>query len=148
MVTINKRITINAPVDQIFTYVSKPSNLPQIWPSLMKISNEKLLPNGRYVFQWVYKMAGVYLEGIGEYKDIVSNMWFIAKTRGAIESTMTWKFQPRGKGTQVILIIEYGTPSASLNQLSEAIVTKMNDQEADLILANLKARFMEPYVSR
>ena len=148
MITINKKIIINAPVEKIFAYVSKPSNLTQIWPSLMQIKNEKLLPNGKYIFEWIYKMAGVYLEGIGEYTDIVSNKWFIAKTRGAIESTMTWKFQPRGERTQVTFIIEYGTPSASLNQLSEAIITKMNDQEADLILANLKARFTEPYVAR
>jgi len=40
MATIDKEVIINAPLDKIFSYVSKPSNLPQIWPSLVEIKNE------------------------------------------------------------------------------------------------------------
>ncbi len=65
MPTIDKEILVNAPLDKIFSYVSKPSNLPQIWPSLIEIKNEQLLPNGRYNFEWVYKMTNLHLEGTG-----------------------------------------------------------------------------------
>jgi uncharacterized protein YndB with AHSA1/START domain len=145
MAAINKEIIINAPLEKIFAYVSKPSNLPEIWPSLMQIKNETLLPNGGYSFQWVYKMSGLYLKGTGEYTDIVPNQWFIAKTKGAIASTITWTFRSMESQTRVTFTIEYRTPLPILNRLGEKIITKMNEQEADLILANLQARFMDTH---
>jgi uncharacterized protein YndB with AHSA1/START domain len=143
MAAINKEVIINAPREEIFAYVSKPSNLPEIWPSLMQIKNEQLLPSGGYSFQWVYKMSGVYLEGTGEYTDIVPNQWFTAKTSGAIDSTITWTFRYIDSQTRVTFTIEYRTPLPLLNRLAEMIIAKMNDQEADLILANLQTRFTE-----
>ena len=80
MAIINKEITINAPLKKIFSYLSNPSNLLQIWPSLMQVKNEQLLPNSGYSFEWVYKMSGVYLEGTGECTDIVPNQWLATKT--------------------------------------------------------------------
>lgn len=144
MATIDKEIMINAPLEKIFEYVSKPSNLLQIWPSLIQIKNEQLLPNGGYSFQWVYKMSGMHLEGTGEYTGIVPNQWLTAKTRGAINSTITWTFRSKENQTRVTLTIEYRAPLPLLGRLAEKIVVKMNEQEADLILANLQTRFTEP----
>jgi hypothetical protein len=58
MTRVDKEIFINAPVDKIYDFVIKPSNLLQIWPSLMQVKNEQLLPNGGYSAKWVYKMGG------------------------------------------------------------------------------------------
>ena len=142
MAEINKEITIDASIDKIFAYVNKPTNLPEIWPSLIQITDEKLLPNGGYSFGWSYKMSGVILKGTGECTDITSNQWLIVKTKGAIESTITFTFRLKEKQTRVTFTIEYGTPLPILNRLGSKIVEKMNEQEADLILANLRAMFM------
>ena len=58
MTRVDKEIFINAPVDKIYDFVIKPSNLLQIWPSLMQVKNEQLLPHGGYSAKWVYKMGG------------------------------------------------------------------------------------------
>ncbi len=147
MITIDKETIISAPLENVFAYVSKLSNLPEIWPSLIQVKNEQLLPNGNYSFQWVYKMAGVYLEGTGEHST-AANQWITTTTSGAIDSTITWTFRSTEDRTRVTFTIKYGTPLPVLDRLGEMIIKKMNDQEADLILANLRARFMEPYVSR
>ncbi len=138
MATINKEIIINAPLKKIFSYMSIPSNLPQIWPSLMVIKNEKLLPNGGYSTEWVYKMAGMHLAGTGEYTDIVSNHWFTIKTKGALESTITCIFRYIDSQTRVTLTIDYRVPPALWSWLTGRIVVKINEQEAELILANLR----------
>jgi uncharacterized membrane protein len=143
MATIDKEVIINAPLDKIFSYVSKPSNLPQIWPSLVEIKNEQLLPNGGYSAAWLYKMAGMYLEGTGEYTDIVPNKWFTVKTKGAVDSTITWTFRSKDSQTRVTLTIEYRVPLPLLGWLAEIVIVKMNEQEADLILANLRTRLEE-----
>ena len=54
MPKVDNEVIINAPVQDIFNYVSQPSNLQQIWPSLVEIKNEKLLPNRGYSYRRVY----------------------------------------------------------------------------------------------
>ena len=142
MPTIDKEILINALPEKIFSYVSKPSNLPQIWPSLIEIKNEQLLPNGRYSFQWIYKMGGMHLEGTGVYAGIVQNQWFTAKTKGALDSTITWTFRSKDTTqTRVTFTIDYRVPLPILTWLAHVTIVKMNEQEAELILANLRTRF-------
>jgi carbon monoxide dehydrogenase subunit G len=138
MAIINKEITINAPPHKIFNFFRKPSNLTQIWPGLILIKNEQLLPSGGYSFEYVYKMAGMQLEGTGAFADISPNNWFSIKTKGAVDSIITWTFRSIDRQTRVTLTIDYHVPSALVSWLTGAIIVKMNEQEAELILANLR----------
>ncbi len=65
----------------------------------------------------------------------------VIKTKGGIKSTITWTFRSIGNKTGVTLTIEYKVPIPLLGKLAEIIVVKMNEQEADLIMYNLQARF-------
>ena len=141
MVEINREVIIDAPLERIFAYVSKPGNLPEIWPSLILIKNERLLPNGGYSFQWEYKMFGVYLKGTGECTDIVPNQWFTIKIKGNLESIITWTFRPKESQTRVTFTIGYQLPLPVLNRIGKMIIENINEREADLILANLQAIF-------
>ncbi len=47
---------------------------------------------------------------------------------------------PRGGGTRVSVSVDYTIPGAVLGKLAEPIVHKMNEHEAETVLANLKAR--------
>lgn len=141
MVEINREVIIDAPLERTFAYVSRPGNLPEIWPSLILIKNERLLPDGGYSFQWEYKIFGVYLKGTGEYTDIVPNQWFTVTIKGNLESVITWTFRPNDGQTRVTFTIEYQTPLPILNRIGKMIIENMNEREADLILANLQAIF-------
>ena len=135
-----KSITIKSPVEKIFDYISEPTNLPEIWPSLMEIKDVQRLPDGNINNRWVYKMAGVRLEGTSEGVESVANQRIVSKTKGGVESTQTWMFQPEGDETKVTLEIEYTIPIPLLGKLAEAIIVKMNEHEGEVILANLKSR--------
>lgn len=143
MVRINREITFSAPPEKIFNYVCKPTNLPEIWPSLVEIRNEHPLPNGGYSFAWLYKMGGIFLEGTGEHTDIVTNHWLTAATRGAIDSSITWTFRSAGHETRVTLTIDYRIPIPVLGRLAEIFIVKANEHEAELIMDNLRARLEE-----
>ena len=142
MVKTVKTITIKAPVEKVFDYISEPTNLPEIWPSLVEIKDVQKLPSGGTRDRWVYKMAGIRLEGTSESEDAecIPNQRFVSKTKGGVESTQTWMFQPEAGGTKVTLEVEYTVPIPVLGKLAEAIIVKMNEHEGELILANLKAR--------
>ncbi|MFC2051285.1 SRPBCC family protein [Chloroflexota bacterium] len=142
MARLDKEVTIEAPLENIFGYISDPSNLPEIWPSLIEIIDVQSLPNGGYSARWVYKMAGVRFEGKGEYTKMVPNQFFVIETKGGITSMIAWTVRSRENLTRVTLTIEYKVPIPLLGKLAEAIIVKMNDQEGDLIMANLQARFM------
>jgi len=139
MAKIVKTITIKAPVEKVYDYISEPTNLPEIWPSLVEIKDVQKLPSGGTKERWVYKMAGIRLEGTSESED-TENQRIVSKSKGGVESTQTWMFQPEAGGTKVTFEVEYTVPIPVLGKLAEAIIVKMNDHESELILANLKAR--------
>ena len=39
-------ITINASVEKVFAYVNEPTNLPEVWPSMVEVKDVQRLPNG------------------------------------------------------------------------------------------------------
>ncbi len=139
MAKVKKTITIKAPVEKVFSFI-KPTNLPEIWPSLVETKDVQQLPNGGYSNRWVYKMAGIRLEGSSEDIEYVTNERVVSMTTGGVESTQTWIFQPDAGGTKVTFNVEYTVPIPVLGKLAEAIIVKMNEHEAELLLANLKTR--------
>jgi uncharacterized membrane protein len=138
MATIKSSITINAPVEKVFEY-TKPENLPEIWPSLVEVKNVKELPNGGYSWDWVYKMAGMNFNGSSEHVEVVDNERTVAKSTG-IDSTITWAYEPIEGGTKMTTLTEYKIPVPLLGKVAEAFIVKMNENESNTILANLKAR--------
>jgi uncharacterized protein YndB with AHSA1/START domain len=140
MAKVEKTITIDAPVEEIFEYISEPTKLPEIWPSMVEAKDVQRLPNGGTKFRWVYKMAGVRFEGISEDTEVVPNQRAVSKTKGGIESTITWTFRPEAGGTEVTFESEYTVPVPVLGKVAEAFIVRANEREAELILANLKAR--------
>ncbi|NIO71041.1 MAG: hypothetical protein GTN71_18915 [Anaerolineae bacterium] len=140
MVKAETTITINAPVEKVFGYVNEPTNLPEIWPSMVEAKDVQRLPNGGNRFRWVYKMAGMRFEGTSEDTEVVANQRVVSKTKGGIESTITWTFQPEAGGTKVTFEAEYTVPIPLLGKLAEAFIVKQNEREAELLLANLKAK--------
>ena len=140
MAKVEKTITINAPVEKVFEYVDDAYNLPEIWPSMVEVSDVERLPNGGNKMRWVYKMAGMRFEGTSEDIEYVANQRTVAKSRGGIESTFVWTYEPEDGGTKVTVEVEYTVPVPVLGKLAEAIIVKLNENEAESLLANLKAR--------
>ena len=141
MPLLTKEIFVDAPLVEIYNFVSQPGNLPQIWPNLLWISKDKILSNGGYSFRWKYMMSGITLTGRGECIDLVPNLWLISKTHGGLESTHTWTFRANDQGTRVTLTIDYQLPSQFLNRVAEITMLDSNENEVDLILDNLRKKF-------
>ncbi len=139
MAKLENSISIDAPVEKIFNYISEQTNLPEIWPSLVEITDMKPLPNGGYTNRWTYKMAGIRLSGTSEDVEYVTNERIVSKTKGGVDSTQTWTLQPEGSGTKVTFGVEYTMPIPVLGKLAETVITKMNEREGKTILENLKS---------
>ena len=140
MATVSKSITINAPIEKVFKYTAEQSNLPEIWPSLVENKIVERLPNGGIKTEFVYKMAGMRFEGISIDTEFIPNQRVVSKTEEGVESEITREFQSEGEATKVTFSGEYTVPIPLLGKLAEAFIVKQNENEAETIMANLKAR--------
>jgi uncharacterized membrane protein len=140
MAVLEKSIFINAPTEKVFGYINEPANLPEIWPSMIEAKDVEKLPNGGNRFRWVYKMAGMRFEGTSEDTECVDCERLVSETKGGIESTIDWRFQPEGDGTKTGFEVEYKVPIPLLGRLAESFIVRQNENEMDVLLANLKDR--------
>ena len=140
MAKLEKSITINAPAEKMFDYITVPTNMPEVWPSMLEAKDVQRLSNGGHSFRWVYKMAGMRFEGTTEDIECIANERLVSETKGGIESTITWMLQPKAGGTKMTFVAEYNVPIPLLGKLAEAFIVRQNEHEAEALLANLKAR--------
>jgi uncharacterized membrane protein len=141
MAKMKRTIIINAPVEKVFGYMNEPTNLPEIWPSMVEVKDVKQTPEGvGSSFGWLYKMAGMRFEGASETTEYVANQRNVTKSTRGIQSTFVWTYQPEASGTKLTVEVEYTVPMPLLGKLAEAFIVKLNEHEADVLLANLKAR--------
>ncbi len=140
MATLTKSILINAPAEKIFAYIADPLSLLEIWPSMVDARDVQTLPNGGNKFKWTYKMAGIRLEGISEDIEFLPPRKVVSKTTGGIEGTVGWLIEPTPAGTKVTTTDEYIVPLPVIGKLAEAVIVKLNEHEAEVLLANLKTR--------
>lgn len=145
MPTINKKITINASLDAVFDFIIKPSNLPQVWTSLIKIENEHHLPDGGYSFDWQYRMGGIVLSGSGRHTNVVPNRWLVCETKSAVNSKITWTVRSTGINTRLFFTIDYRIPIPVLGWMAEKTIIRMNESETESLLANIKAKLETDY---
>ena len=99
-----------------------------------------MLPKGGNRFKLTYKMGGIKLDLTSEDIDVKPNQRVVTRTSGGIESLLTFTYEENGIITKVTLEDDYKVPIPVIGKLAEAVIIKMNEQEADTVLANLKLR--------
>ena len=140
MAKLEKSVTIIVPVEKVFNYMADPRNLPEIWPSMVEVKDVQASPTGGYNFGWTYKMAGMLFEGASETTENIANQRIVTESKKGIQSKFLWTFKSGTGGTKVTEQVEYTVPIPLLGKLAEAFIIKQNEHEADVMLANLKAR--------
>lgn len=141
MARFTRSIAIDAPVEHVFDYWKDPGNWPEVWPSMVKTAVMDLTPEGTGTrHEYEYKMAGVHFKGTGVFTMVAPGQRIVSESSGGIESSFDWTFEPEGDGTRMTVQVEYTIPIPVLGKLAEAFVLKQNEHEAEVTLANLKAR--------
>ncbi len=139
MIRLERSVTINAPVEKVFAYIEDPMSELEWLPSLMEIK-DVVGQGAESHHRWIYKMAGLRLEGESTTTEYIPNERMVAETKGGAVSTWTWTFEPHDGGTKANLVVEYTVPVPVLGKLAEALVRKQNERELDLAMVNIKAR--------
>jgi uncharacterized membrane protein len=139
MKRLEKDVSINAPIDKVFNYISDPTTAPEMMKSMLEVKDVDVKEGGvGTTFHWVYKMAGMKFSGESVCTEYVANKKLVLQSKGGIKSTWYWTLEPKEGGTTVTLVVEYDVPVPVLGKLAEAMVLKQNTKEADQSMANLK----------
>ena len=139
MAKVEQSITINAPVEKVFSYVCDPMNQLEWLPSMTDVRDITGEGVGQK-FGWTYKMMGISFKGETEVVESVANQRRIIKSTGGIQSTWTWTFKSENGKTVVNLAVEYTIPVPVLGKVAEQLVLRQNEREAALSMTNIKER--------
>ena len=139
MAKVERTITINAPVEKVFAYVTDSSNEREFVPSITDIRNIQGEGVGK-TYDWTYKMLGIPLHGKSETVEYKPNERYVSKSSGGVVSTWTWIFRSETGGTQMNVVIEYTIPVPVLGKFAERLVLRQTEREADLAMATIKDR--------
>ena len=140
---IEKTITIDAPVEEVFAYMTRPEHLPEYFVTMLTVKDVKHLPKGGDTFTYTAQMFGVPAEGKGECIDIALNERATLKLFGpGMEVTIPTKFERIASGkTRITSIAEYhferGGPLAKFD---ETFLKKFLDLGGDFSFYTLKGR--------
>ncbi|MBC7172198.1 MAG: SRPBCC family protein [Polyangiaceae bacterium] len=140
MAKISRATEIDAPVEEVYAFMTNPENLPEIWPSMVEVSNVQRSDDGGHSFDWVYKMAGIRFEGHADTTEVEKNRRVVTKNATGIPSTFVYGYEGVGKKTRFKMEVDYTMPSKLLSKVADPFLRKLNEHEADAIISNLKAR--------
>jgi uncharacterized protein YndB with AHSA1/START domain len=140
MATLSRKTTIHARAEDVFDFLEDKTHVPEFWPSMIEVSDIRDLPNGGKHYHWAYKMAGLRFEGDSDEIEVIPNKKLVSKNEKGIESTITWLMEGHGDDTDVTFEVDYRVPVPVLGRLAEKVVVKLNENEADVMMANLKTQ--------
>ena len=139
MAKVERTLTLNVPVEKVFSYISDPNNELDTIPSITDIRDV----TGEGVGQkwgWSYKMVGISLKGESEVTEHIPNQRLVHKSKGGIESKWTYTLNPVNGGTRMNLVVEFTIPIPVLGKVGERMVLNRTEREADLAMTNIKER--------
>jgi uncharacterized membrane protein len=140
MPTVQKEITIDAPIDVVFRALDDPEAMPQYVPSVRDVGDvqrsDRRLGDS---FTAIYSMFGVKLTEKFTYIEYAPPWRIKARFEGAMAGTMGCALEPWNGATRVRLEIHYELRGGALGKaVSAALVERMNAQTAQHMLENLK----------
>lgn len=105
MGTTDEKVHINAPVGDVFAFVTNPSNWPSFVTRLQirELSSMQMEPGT--TFRWEYRGNDSSATGTGHVNQNVVNAKFSMTMEGEVEFTESYTFTPTGEGTDLCVHI-------------------------------------------
>ncbi len=140
MASIIRKITIGAPIEKVFSFVTEPENWTKYVTSLMDVRDltSRAVEKGT-TFTWKYRMLGMDFGGKGTVTENVQNEKFGMKMEGGFPITENYAFRKVDGGTELTVEVIYETPGRIMQAVSKSgLVEKLNQKEADAVLEKIK----------
>lgn len=139
---IERSITIDAPIEDVFEFATEIRRFPEWWPSLAEVKNftESHAAVGA-AYDWTYKMLGLSYHGTDEFIEVVPNERYRShNTSGDIVHAFEHSFASQDGKTLYTLRIDYTPPGSIFGKIADGIfLYRYNEKDADQVVANIKS---------
>ena len=145
MITAEKSVMIDMPVEEVFAYLSDPARMPKYWVGVDEVKHIQRLPDGRSTFTVGSKFIGLHVEMEGEQVEVIPNERFVWKTHSAaMNVTTTVRFERlESRKTRVSAVSEHTLHSGGpLETLGEPFFQKYVDHGTQMSMEAAKTRIL------
>lgn len=137
MYTASNRVQVDAPIERVLEFLEEPHNHVKMTPGLLSI--ETTADDGGWQGRYVYKLAGVRLEGTVREVERDPPSRLVHELSGAIDGRLFATLAETDDGDATIeYSVEYDLPGTVLAAVPEATATGYVSRDLECTLANLK----------
>jgi anaerobic magnesium-protoporphyrin IX monomethyl ester cyclase len=136
---VSRSITINAPIEKVFSFISSPDNWHRFIPGLMEIRNvsDEPLRSGT-TFEWTYRIKGINLRGEGTVIDYKEGERMVLQMHSLMPIRKTLTFRPLSNKTVLSVEVGFMRGGKVLSMLFIAIARVVNLMQTVSILREIK----------
>jgi carbon monoxide dehydrogenase subunit G len=136
--TVERSIHVEAPVEDVFSFMDDPENQAAVTPSLGAVEAVERLENGGKRVRYTYSMVAVPLDGTVEAVEYDPPNRIVWELSGAIEGEIRQTYEPEDGGTRVTYAADYRLPVPVVDRVAAPLVRRYNEREVRRTLENLK----------
>jgi carbon monoxide dehydrogenase subunit G len=137
--TVERSIHVEAPVEEVFSFMDDPENQTAVTPSLGSVEAVEALENGGKRVRYTYSMVAVPLDGTVEAVEYDPPNRIVWQLSGAIEGEIRQTYEAANGGTRATYAAEYRVPVPVVDRVAAPLIRRYNEREVRRTLENLKA---------
>lgn len=134
-----RSITIDAPVDVVFSLVADPANWPRFISGLTEIRgiDSGTITSGSS-FGWTYRIGGFTVRGNGTVVEYDNGRALTLRMHNMMPLEKTIRFEEFGSVTKLVAEVGHRSPGKALSVVFNLIRRTVNTMEANAVLAKVK----------
>jgi carbon monoxide dehydrogenase subunit G len=139
MAKVVKDITINAPIEKVYEYISNPEQITEYQPNATKVTN---VTGKGETQQWVmgYKMMGIPFKGKTSVTRSTPNAERRIDTNGFIRSYWFWRIKHENGGTHLNCEMKYTVRIPVLGYIWELLLLQQASNITGSAVKNIKKK--------
>jgi uncharacterized protein YndB with AHSA1/START domain len=144
MPRFERRIVIDAPIEQVWEFIAEPRNLEQIWPNVIAVRDVTPTHDGGNDFTMIFDLDGVKYEVDTHTAEYDPPRRLVAESRSEIVVTVGFTLAPEGNGTRFTFEVEAPYDSSLLGKMASSSTIRRNPDVVRILLDNLKRQLESP----
>lgn len=142
MVTVEKSILINRPIDEVYRYATDPAHWYQWYSGLSEPRNLTGQGEAGTTLDLDIHILGMQLPvivAVTENSQTGQGYVWKGLVKGSIDSIQSWTYTPEDMGTRINYAEEYELPQSLMSKIADKlIIKKIMNNAMDQSLKNLK----------
>ncbi|MBT1001750.1 SRPBCC family protein [Paenarthrobacter sp. DKR-5] len=133
-----RSVTINAPAEKVFTFLSDPAHWMMAFPGDSEVTEVDIKPDGVGTSaRWSAKMFGVTMFTTHEYREVVPDRRIVSKA--SVGPVLTFSLEPVADGTQLSVEQSFDIQAPFVRVPVQVLFARWTEDDIEGLVANIKS---------